>query len=72
MHHRSNDIHESSLLLLFVRVTVEDRFESSDAARVSRATRFDPWFDDLEPPFRMEPIIAVSPSGATVGLAANW
>ena len=33
---------------------------------------FDPWFDDLQPPFRVEPILAFSPSGATVGLAANW
>ena len=33
---------------------------------------FDPWVDDLKPPFRAEPIIGLSPSGARVGLAATW
>ncbi len=33
---------------------------------------FDPWVDDLKPPFRAEPMIGLSPSGAMVGLAATW
>jgi hypothetical protein len=34
---------------------------------------FDPWFDDLQPPFfRAEPMISITPSGATVGLVATW
>ena len=33
---------------------------------------FDPWIDDLKPPFRAEPIISFSSTGFSVGLAATW
>jgi hypothetical protein len=33
---------------------------------------FQPWVDDLKPPFRAAPIIGFTPSGAMVGIAANW
>ena len=41
-------------------------------AILAAAQPFAPWFDDLKPPFRAEPIIAITPSGAMVGLAATW
>ncbi len=41
-------------------------------AIVAFADPFDPWVDDLVPPFRAEPILSVSPSGAMVGIAATW
>lgn len=33
---------------------------------------FDPWVDDLKPPFRAQPIIALAPTGASVGIAGSW
>lgn len=33
---------------------------------------FDPWVDDLKGPFRAQPIIALGPTGASVGIAASW
>lgn len=33
---------------------------------------FDPWVDDLKPPFRSQPIIGLGPSGASVGIAGSW
>lgn len=33
---------------------------------------FDPWFDDLAPPFRAEPIITFNSSGASIGIAATF
>lgn len=33
---------------------------------------FDPWLDDNVAPFRAQPIISLTPSGAMVGLAATW
>ena len=41
-------------------------------AIISAIRPFEPWFDDLQPPFRAEPFISIGPSGAMVGIAANW
>lgn len=33
---------------------------------------FDPWVDEWKPPFRAQPIVAMGPTGASMGIAGSW